>query len=86
MGARSRRIRVTRLTHPDFRMALTVPHSHGEVAGVASFLGLRVVPPELYTARLVTLKLAVKVTPSRLTKNLWKTLEENSRPHRDRSW
>lgn len=38
-GARSRAIRVCCL-HPGFRMSLAVPHSRGEVAGVASFLGL----------------------------------------------
>ena len=40
-GTRSRAIRVCCL-YPGFRMSLAVPHSHGEVAGVASFLGLRV--------------------------------------------
>jgi hypothetical protein len=50
-GARSRRIRVTCL-HLGFRMSLTVPHSHGEVAGVASFLGLARRPSGPYATQI----------------------------------
>ncbi len=65
-GARSRRIRVTCLQHPDFRMAQRCPSSHGEVAGVASFLGLRVAPPELCSFHIRHMEIFSNVHPSQL--------------------
>ena len=73
-GARSRAIRVCCL-HPGFRMSLAVPHSRGEVAGVASFLGLRVVASGPYIRQIARTEILSKGCSSQLENNvLWKTL------------
>ena len=59
-GARSRAIRVSCLGRPGVRMSL-FPHSHGEGAGAASFLGLRGIASGTYAARVGETEFSVTV-------------------------
>ena len=47
--------------YPGFRMSLSVPHSRGEVAGVAGFLGLRVDHPGPASSKIFNCNFSVTV-------------------------
>lgn len=65
---------VAYLKRPGFRMSLAVPHSRGEVAGVAGFLGLRVVASGPYIRQIARTEILSKGCASQLrNKFLWKT-------------